>query len=489
MLEAAQAGHVLDKAAYAREEPALRAALLQAQYALKDATRGPLLVVLGGMPGSGRSATAHRLAEWMDPRFVEVTAFGPPSAEERRHPSGWRYWMALPPKGRIGVFVDAWYGEALAPHLDGDVDEAALATAMERIREREQMLADEGVRLVKVWLHMRRQDLKARLRMLEADPGSAWRVTKEHWRAHSRYRRRHPLVERVLRETSTASAPWSVVESADDRFRDIAVGKLVLAGLRAGATSVHAAAPVASPVVANVKRLRDLDLTQKLDDAAYEQALPLLQGRLAKLTRGKRFAKRSLVVVFEGVDAAGKGGAIRRMTAALDAGSYRLVPVAAPTDEERAHPYLWRFWRRVPRRGGITIFDRSWYGRVLVERVERYAAEADWLRAYSEINRFEEELVDAGAIVVKLWMQVSRAEQLRRFREREATPAKQFKIGPDDWRNRRKWPAYEQAVADMLDRTSTELAPWTLVEAEDKRFARVKVLRTIVDALDDALRG
>jgi len=239
--------------------------------------------------------------------------------------------------------------------------------------------------------------------------------------------------------------------------------------------------------VDNVKRLRDLDLSLALDDDSYERQLEALQGKLAKLTRGKRFAKRSLVVVFEGVDAAGKGGAIRRITAALDARSYHLVPIASPSDEERAHPYLWRFWRNVPRRGGIAIFDRSWYGRVLVERVEGYAAPVDWLRAYDEINRFEEDLVRAGAIVVKFWLHISPAKQLERFREREKTPFKNFKIGPDDWRNRKKWAAYEQAVADMIDRTGTEIAPWTLVEAEDKRYARVKVLRTLVGSLATAL--
>jgi polyphosphate kinase 2 (PPK2 family) len=193
------------------------------------------------------------------------------------------------------------------------------------------------------------------------------------------------------------------------------------------------------------------------------------------------------VLVFEGVDAAGKGGAIRRVTAALDARQYVTVPVAAPTDEERAHPYLWRFWRHVPPFGGITIFDRSWYGRVLVERVEGYTTVADWMRAYDEINQFEEQLTEGSAVVVKFWLQISKQEQLRRFRAREKVAFKQFKITPEDWRNRKKWDAYEKAVCDMVDRTSTEIAPWTLVEAEDKKYARVKVLKTIVKRLEAAL--
>ena len=490
MLEAAEAGHKLDKAAFDRAEPRLRTALLHAQYAMKEANAWPVLVLLAGLAGGGRSETANRLTEWMDPRFVRVTAFGERSEEERLHPQAWRYWSALPPQGRIGVFMNAWYAEALAAHLDDLRDADALDGTLQRIREHEQMLADEGVRLVKVWLHMRREDLKKRLAELDDDPRTSWRVTKEHWRGYRRYHRNHELFEHVLRETSTACAPWSVVEGTDERFRDVAIGKLVLASLRAAARPAkrtHVSAPIAPSVVDNVKRLRDLDLSLALDDDAYDRQLEALQGRLAKLTRGKRFAKRSLVIVFEGVDAAGKGGAIRRVTAALDARAYHLVPIAAPTDEEKAHPYLWRFWRTVPRQGGITIFDRSWYGRVLVERVEGYAADADWLRAYDEINRFEEDLWRAGAIVVKFWLHISQAEQLKRFREREKTPFKNFKIGPDDWRNRRKWPAYEQAIADMIDRTGTEIAPWTLVEAEDKRYGRVKVLRTLVEHVEAAL--
>jgi len=490
MLEAAEAGHRLDKATFDRAEPRLRMALLRAQYALKAATGGPVLMLLSGLAGGGRSETANRLTEWMDPRFIRVTAFGLRTEEERLHPPPWRYWTTLPPKGRVGIFMNAWYAEALAAHLDDLHDMDALDGTLQRIREHEQMLADEGVRLVKVWLHMRREDLKARLEKLDDDKRTTWRVTGEHWRGYRRYQRNHELFEHVLRETSTAVAPWTVVEGADERFRDVAIGKLVLANLRAAARPApraHAAAPVAPAAVDNVKRLRDLDLSLALDDDSYERQLEALQGKLAKLTRGKRFAKRSLVVVFEGVDAAGKGGAIRRITAALDARSYHLVPIASPSDEERAHPYLWRFWRNVPRRGGIAIFDRSWYGRVLVERVEGYAANADWLRAFDEINRFEEDLVRAGAIVVKFWLHISPAKQLERFREREKTPFKNFKIGPDDWRNRKKWAAYEQAVADMIDRTGTEIAPWTLVEAEDKRYARVKVLRTLVGSLATAL--
>jgi AMP-polyphosphate phosphotransferase len=240
-------------------------------------------------------------------------------------------------------------------------------------------------------------------------------------------------------------------------------------------------------VIGNVELIRNLDLKQRLDVESYTRLLRKYQSKLAMLTRDRRFRERGLVLAFEGSDAAGKGGAIRRLTGAVDARQYAIVPVAAPTEEERDQPYLWRFWRQVPARGGITLFDRTWYGRVLVERVEGYCAVADWMRAYDEINQFEAQLVKSGIVVCKFWLQISKAEQLRRFEARKKTPFKQFKITPDDWRNRKKWGAYEQSVADMVDRTSTEIAPWTLVEAEDKRFGRIKVLRTLVESLSAAL--
>jgi polyphosphate kinase 2 (PPK2 family) len=250
--------------------------------------------------------------------------------------------------------------------------------------------------------------------------------------------------------------------------------------------AVTLSAPPVSPID-NPKLVRDLDLTQRLDKAQYETKREKLQGALNALVRDRRFRKRSLILVFEGSDAAGKGGAIRRLTAALDARQSGIVPVAAPTEEERAQPYLWRFWRHVPRQGRVAIFDRSWYGRVLVERVESFCGDADWMRAYAEINDFEEQLVESGVVVCKFWLQISKKMQLSRFREREKTGFKRFKITDEDWRNREKWGAYEAAVADMVDRTSTGIAPWTLVEAEDKLFARVKVLRTVVERLKDSL--
>jgi AMP-polyphosphate phosphotransferase len=492
VLESAEIGHRVAKRVYARAAPKLREALLNAQYDLSQTGRGPVLLVISGVEAGGRGETANKLTEWMDPRHIRVVAFGPRLPKDTGRPPAWRYWRTLPPKGKIGIFMNAWYEEAMLAQIRGEIALDRLQARLLQIREHEQMLTDEGLVLLKFWIHLSKAEQKTRLRELESDPRTAWRVTREDWNAYRIYSRSHERWENLLRETSTGVAPWYVVEGEDARYRYLTVGKILLDAMHAtnarrAVRPKHAITPPAPSVIDNVKLIRDLDLTQRCAAKHYPGEFEKYQGKLAGLTRRKRFAKHSLVLVFEGVDAAGKGGAIRRVTGALDARQYITVPVAAPTEEERAFPYLWRFWRHVPELGGITIFDRSWYGRVLVERVEGYCSVYDWMRAYEEINQFEQQLAEGGAVVVKFWLQISRAEQLRRFREREHSPFKRFKITPEDWRNRKKWDAYEQAVCDMVDRTSTQTAPWTLVEAEDKYFARIKVLRTIVGRLQQAL--
>lgn len=492
MFESAELGHKLEKAEYENEVPALRTALLNAQYDVLERERFAVLVVLAGVGGSGRSETAHRLNEWMDPRHIRTHAFAEPEDHERERPPMWRYWQALPPRGRIGVLLNAWYHEPIAARGAGRIDDNDAQRELQKIRHFETMLVDEGVLLVKVWLHLSRADQKKRLEDLLDNPRTSWRVGEDDRAQLKHYHRACDIAAHALRETSTGEAPWTVVDASDARYRDVTVGRIVLEAMRerlsAGETAVRrtSAAPVAA-LADNVQLLHALDLSKRLDKDAYENELVRLQERLAMLAQRKKFRRRSVVAVFEGLDAAGKGSSIRRITYALDVRQYVVVPISAPSDEERAQPYLWRFWRRIPGAGQIAIFDRSWYGRVLVERVERLCAPADWMRAYREINDFEEQLLRHGTIVVKFWLQISRDEQLRRFKAREKTPFKRFKITPDDWRNRRKWSPYEEAVADMIERTSTEIAPWTIVEAEDKYFGRVKILRTLVKALQKAL--
>jgi polyphosphate:AMP phosphotransferase len=364
---------------------------------------------------------------------------------------------------------------------------------LDEIRRFEDMLTQEGVLLVKFWFHLSKAGQKKRLQELEKDPRTRWRVTERDWRFYKQYDRYRDVAARALRQTSTGNAPWMIVDGSDPRFRALFVGRTLLAALekRLGAARLkhvpRQLAPPLPPLIDQRDLLNSLVLRQEMSKQEYEEALERYQGRLALLTRAAAFRKHALVLVFEGADAAGKGGAIRRVTAALDIRQYSVVAVAAPTEEERAQPYLWRFWRHLPVLGKTVVFDRSWYGRVLVERVEGFCSEADWMRAYAEINDFEDQLAAAGVIVLKFWLAIGKDEQLARFKEREAEPHKRFKITAEDWRNRERWDDYVRAVCDMVDRTSTETAPWTLVEAENKYFARIKVLRTICERLEAVL--
>jgi polyphosphate:AMP phosphotransferase len=493
MFESAELGHKIDKQTYKKEVPALRSALQDAQYDLKENGKIPVVVLVSGQDGAGKGETINILYEWMDPRFISTLAFSAPTDEERERPFMWRYWRALPPKGRIGVFAGSWYSSPIHDRLEGHMSKADLDARIDQINRFEAMLVNEGALVLKFWFHLTKDGQKRRLKALEKDPHTAWRVTKWNWERLKTYDKLQDVVGHVLRMTNTPWSPWIIVEGEDDRYRSLTAGKILLKAIRERLSDVgKLTTPVAPPVRVNIDGrnvLSELNLGHKLSEAEYDAQLAKWQGKLSELVRDPRFKGRSLVCAFEGADAAGKGGAIRRITAAMDARDYQIIPVAAPTEEERAQPYLWRFWRHIPRHARVAIFDRTWYGRVLVERVEGFCSEADWLRAYTEINDFEHDLADAGVIVVKFWLQISQEEQLRRFKEREKIEFKRFKITEEDWRNREKWDAYQEAICDMVDRTSTGTAPWTLVEANDKGYARVKVLRTICERLEAELEG
>lgn len=492
MFEAAELDHKVTKADYRKEEAALRRSLLEAQRELGAQARFPLLILIAGVEGAGKDETVHLLNEWMDPRFIEVNGFALPTEEEAAHPPMWRFWRALPPKGRIGVFFGAWHTVPIIERVFGKLGPGGFAGRMEEINRLERMLAQEGVLLVKYWFHLSKAQQRRRMKALEKDKETSWKVTRVDRAMFDRYDDFIEVCEPFLRETSTGEAPWTIVPGADDRYRALFVGRHLLATLRARLDAAPATAPKPSETAAappeKVNVIRALALHQEMSREEYDKRLAEAQGRLARATQHKRYGRISVIAVFEGNDAAGKGGAVRRLGAALDPRAYRIVPVAAPTEEERAQPYLWRFWRHVPRPGRLTVFDRSWYGRVLVERVEGFAAEPDWRRAYAEINDFEEQLVAHGAVVAKFWLAISKQEQHRRFKEREATAFKRHKITEEDWRNREKWDAYESAVCEMVERTSTGLAPWTLVEADNKLHARVKVISTLADMVEAALR-
>ncbi|MBL4614857.1 MAG: polyphosphate:AMP phosphotransferase [Magnetovibrio sp.] len=492
MFEAAELGHAISKADYKIEVPKLREQLLDAQFELGEKKPFPVVVIISGIDGAGKGETVNTLNFWMDPRNIHAHAMGDPSDEEQERPAMWRFWRKLPPKGAIGFFFGSWYSHPMRQHIEGGKSRDYLDSYLEDFLRFERMLADEGALILKFWLHLSKDALKDRLKDLEGDKATKWRVTKTDWDRYEHHDDLMPVAEHVLRRTSTGHAPWIVVESGDEKYRNLTVAKTILKAIKARLADDAKPTPASVPVVAldqsdDVNLLTALDYTKALSKKDYKNQLEYYQGKLNKLFRSKKFHDRSVVLVFEGNDAAGKGGAIRRVIGAMDSRFYDIHPIAAPSDEEKVQPYLWRFWRHMPGQGKTAIFDRSWYGRVLVERVEGYCAQADWLRAYGEINDFEEEMARHGVIVCKFWLSITADEQLTRFNEREATGYKRFKLTDEDWRNRDKWDEYAHAVCDMVERTSTEIAPWTLVEANSKYYARIKVLKTLCKRLESEL--
>ncbi|MGH8556260.1 MAG: polyphosphate:AMP phosphotransferase [Methylococcales bacterium] len=493
MFESAALEHKIDKRAYKAELPGLREDLLNAQFDLLEAATFPVIILIAGIDGDGKAQAVNDLNAILDTHYVTTVAMGPPSAVDRKRPPMGRFWGQLPAAGRLAIFIGSWYSEPLRPRIAGHSNNADLHKNLEEINRFERMLADEGALILKFWFHLTEEQQKQRRKKLKAH-GGRHRKTIEHFFDSARnYANILSAADRVMRITSTGYAPWIVIGGTDKRYRGLKIARTLLHALKTRLAGEHlpvpATAPVIMPHAENENVIANLDLFLSLERSEYKRKLKRLQIRLGSLCRAESFSRSAVVALFEGNDAAGKGGTIQRLTEALDADLYRVHQISAPSEDERAKPYLWRFWRAVPRLGQIAFFDRSWYGRVLVERIEGYCSESDWMRAYGEINDFETELDRHGAIVVKFWLAISSEEQLKRFKEREQTGYKRHKITDEDWRNREKWDQYEQAACELIDRTSTEHAPWTLVEANDKYYARIKVLKTLCERIESTKRG
>jgi polyphosphate:AMP phosphotransferase len=485
------------KSEYKQAVAVLRTRLLAVQQALRDSPV-PVLVLVAGMEGAGKGEVVNRLNQWLDTRGVAVHAFWDETDEERQRPQAWRYWRVLPAKGRISVVFGGWYNQPLEQRYAGQCDDHELAAMLQAISRFEQMLADDGILLVKFWYRLSADQQRTRLKKLRRDDRSRWKMLPGKGKA--RFTEHVSMFEHLSRQlmthTDLSDAPWHVVDAAEPRQRDLTTGQTLLrvveqrlaeaqppVATRPDHPLPFAEAAADDPLVL----LEQLDLDQHLPRHDYRKALKQLRADLNELTWEAYRQQRSTVLVFEGVDAAGKGGTIRRIAETVDARLRHVIPVAAPSDEELAHHYLWRFWRQIPRAGRMTIFDRSWYGRVLVERVEGLTPAARWQAAYGEIRDFEKQLVDSGTVLLKFWLQISQDEQLARFHERERVPYKRYKITPDDWRNRDHWDDYRVAIGDVLALTHGPQAPWHLVAANDKLHARIDVMTRLRDALAAAL--
>lgn len=491
MFETAEVGNSISKEKYKKDVTALREELLETQKQLAS-SKCSTIIIIGGVEGAGKTETVNQLLEWIDARGVETHALDKPSDEEIERPYMWKFWRLIPPKGRMAILLGSWYTQPIVQKTFKEIKESDFQEHLEEIVSFENMLAKEGVILIKLWLHIKKDLLIKRMKKLENDPLQNWRISKNDWKFVKRYDKFREVSETALGKTNTKEAPWFVVEAEDFRYRHITVAKTIIGRLKDGIEEKkkETAPPLKprkfEPLPNNI--FTTLDYSKKIEEKEYEKKLPILQKKLYQSVQKMQKKDKSLILVFEGPDAAGKGGTIRRITAALNAKDYRVISVAAPTDEEKARPYLWRFWRHLPRKDKITIYDRSWYGRVLVEKIEGFCTDDEWKRAYFEITQFEKELFDFGIIILKFYLSITPSEQLKRFKERQTTPYKQYKITEEDWRNRAKFRSYEACAVEMFEKTSLPFAPWFVIPANDKNFARIEVLKTIIKEMKKYLK-
>ena len=494
MLEKIDLSKKVDKKTYRRvmDEAEEKLGLLQREC--KDAGI-PVILVFEGMGAAGKGVQINRLIQALDPRGFDVYACDRPTEDEQMRPFLWRYWTKTPAKGRIAVFDRSWYRSVQVDRFDGLTPEDKLGDAYQDILSFEKQLCDDGTVIMKFFLYIDKDEQKRRFKKLEGSKETSWRVTDEDWNRNKYFGRYLKMNEEMLEKTDTDYAPWVIIEAVDKDYAALKIASTVMDRLEYELE--HSRPEEEKTAQGQEAKIRErfkngvlsgIDLSKSLTEEEYKTRLKKLQKRLAEL-HSELYRRRIPVVIgFEGWDAGGKGGAIKRLTSNLDPRGYRVNPTAAPNDIEKVHHYLWRFWNNVPKAGHIAVFDRTWYGRVMVERIEGFCSEAQWRRAYQEINEMESHMANAGAVVLKFWLHIDKDEQERRFRERQANPAKQWKITDEDWRNREKWDQYEEAVNEMLIRTSTTYAPWIVVEGNDKRYARVKVLQTVVDALEKKIK-
>lgn len=464
--------------------------LSQQQMKLKE-KRLPVLVLIEGWGAAGKGSAIGQIIKNIDPRFFKVFSMpSTPTEEERRRPFLYRFFEKIPEAGKFTFLDSGWMDQIMKERLDGKLDDKAYTQRVDSVKRFERGLTDNGYLVLKFFFHISKKEQESRIEALLSEKDTAWRVSEGDLWQNRHYDKCLEAFDRYLDDTNTPSAPWYIVNSKSKKFAELQVMETLCMGIETALHNESLAVPLlqnAFPLI-KMPKLRDVPLEGKtLDEEEYKKELKELQAKLGQL-HNRLYRKRvPVIIAYEGWDAAGKGGNIKRLTGALDPRGFEVHPIASPEPHEKARHYLWRFWTRLPKDGHIAIFDRTWYGRVMVERLEGFCSENDWQRAYYEMNEFEQELHNWGAVILKFWVQIDKDTQLARFTERQNTPSKQWKITDEDWRNREKWDLYEQAVDEMLQKTSTTYAPWHILESVDKKYARIKALHIVIDALEKAL--
>ena len=493
MLEQVDLSQKLDKADYKTRMELLGNQLGELHRKLHE-RKIPAIIVCEGWDAAGRGTLVNELILRLDPRGFKVFANNTCHADTTAHPFLWQFWNTIPAAGKVMIYDKSWYDRVLSERIDGLSVPEKLAATYDEIVSFERQLSDSGCILIKFFLHITRKEQKKRMEKLEQDPATRWRVGEVEWRRHRKYDEYVEIIEETLSKTDRDCSPWVPIAAMDRRFAAVKICETIAQSFEQQLARLEQQ-PILKPST-ELTETRQENSASILDRVAmlkewkpddYEKSMDRFGKKLHEMHYEAYKKKIPVLILFEGWDAAGKGGAIKRLVQHLDPRGYEVVPVAAPNDTEKSHHYLWRFWQAVPSAGRISVFDRTWYGRVLVERVEGFCLETEWRRAYREINEFEQQLTNYGAVVVKFWLHIDKDEQLRRFREREETPEKRWKITDEDWRNREKWDAYKEAGDEMLFRTSTRKAPWTVVAANSKEYARWLVLKTVTEALSSAL--
>lgn len=449
----------------------------------------PVLVLFEGWGTAGKGSVLGKVIKNIDPRFFKVATMDVPTEEERRKPFLYRYFVKIPEKGKF-VFLDSgWMDEIVKECLHDNPGEKEYKKKIESVKRFERQLTDNGYLVLKFFFQISQKEQKKRIDVLKEDKNTKWRVSENDDWQNKHYDKCLHVFDRYLNDTNAPADPWYLIDAKNKKWAELQVLEAMISGIETALKNSNLAVPLLQNVfpLEKIPRLSEIPLDKEIEEEEYRKELKELQEKLSRLHNKLYRQKIPVIIAYEGWDAAGKGGNIKRITGALDPRGFEVHPIASPEPHEKARHYLWRFWNRLPKTGHIAIFDRTWYGRVMVERLEGFCNENEWQRAYNEINEFEKELSDWGAVIIKFWVQIDKDTQLARFTDRQNTPEKQWKITDEDWRNREKWDLYEVAVDEMLQKTNTTYAPWHVLESNDKKYARIKALKIVIHAIEKAL--